>query len=45
MLLAYLHRGTDRAIRAIEGGSVNRLKKAGRWEYFANATIRDGIKL
>jgi hypothetical protein len=39
--------GTDRAIRAIDGsgvgGSVNRLKKAGRWEQFANATVRDGI--
>ena len=35
--------GTDRAIQEIEGGSVNRLKKAGRWEHFANATIRDGI--
>ena len=34
---------TDRAIRAIEGSGVNRLKKAGRWEQFANATIRDGI--
>ena len=34
--------GTDRAIHEI-GGSVNRLKKAGRWEHFANATIRDGI--
>jgi len=39
--------GTDRAIRAIDGsgvgGSVNRLKKAQRWEGFANATLRDGI--
>ena len=35
--------GTDRAIRAIEGSGVNRLKKAQRWEQFANATIRDGI--
>jgi hypothetical protein len=34
--------GTDRAIHEI-GGSVNRLKKAGRWEHFANATVRDGI--
>jgi hypothetical protein len=34
--------GTDRAIHEI-GGSVNRLKKAGRWEQFANATVRDGI--
>ena len=35
--------GTDRAVRAIDGSGVNRLKKAGRWEHFANATIRDGI--
>ena len=39
--------GTDRAIRAIDGsgvgGSVNRLKKAQRWEQFSNATVRDGI--
>jgi hypothetical protein len=35
--------GTDRAIQAIEGSGVNRLKKAKRWEHFANATIRDGI--
>ena len=35
--------GTDRAIRAIEGSGVNRLKKAQRWEQFSNATIRDGI--
>ena len=35
--------GTDRAVQAIEGSGVNRLKKAGRWEHFANATIRDGI--
>jgi len=34
--------GTDRAIHEI-GGSVNRLKKAQRWEHFANATVRDGI--
>jgi DNA gyrase/topoisomerase IV subunit A len=36
--------GTDRAIRAIEGSGVNRLKKAQRWEQFANATVRDGIE-
>ena len=35
--------GTDRAIRAIEGSGVNRLKKAQRWEQFANAAVRDGI--
>ena len=34
---------TDRLIRSMEGSSVNRLKKAQRWEQFANATIRDGI--
>ena len=27
----------------MNGSSVNRLKKAGRWEQFANATIRYGI--
>jgi hypothetical protein len=35
--------GTDRAIRAMEGSSVNRLKKAQRWAGFSNATLRDGI--
>ena len=35
--------GTDRAVRAIDGSGVNRLKKAGRWEHFADSTIRDGI--
>jgi hypothetical protein len=35
--------GTDRAVQAIEGSGVNRMKKATRWEQFANATIRDGI--
>jgi hypothetical protein len=35
--------GTDRAIRAIDGSGVNRLKKAERWEQFANSTLRDGI--
>jgi len=34
---------TDRAIRALDGSGVNRLKKAGHWEQFANSTIRDGI--
>jgi hypothetical protein len=34
---------TDRAIRALDGSGVNRLKKAGNWEQFANATVRDGI--
>ena len=33
----------DRAVRAIEGSGVNRLKKASRWEGFANRTVRDGI--
>ena len=33
----------ERAVRAINGSGVNRLKKAGRWEQFANATLRDGI--
>jgi len=35
--------GTDRAVQAIEGSGVNRMKKATRWEGFANKTIRDGI--
>ena len=37
--------GTNRATGEMEtrGTGVNRLKKAGRWEQFANATIRDGI--
>ena len=33
----------ERAVRAINGSGVNRSKKAGRWEQFANASIRDGI--
>ena len=33
----------ERAVRAIEGSGVNRLKKSQRWESFANATLRDGI--
>jgi hypothetical protein len=33
----------DRAVRAIEGSGVNRLKKGQRWEQFANSTLRDGI--
>ena len=37
----------ERAVRSIAGsgigGSVNRFMKAGRWEQFANTTIRDGI--
>ena len=35
--------GSEKAVNAMTGSSVNRLKKAGRWEQFANATIRDGI--
>jgi len=37
--------GTNRATGEMEtrGTSVNRLKKDGRWEQFANSTIRDGI--
>jgi hypothetical protein len=37
--------GGDRASSemATRGTGVNRLKKAGRWEGFANATIRDAI--
>ena len=40
---AVIQSSGDRAIRAIEGSGVNRLKKAQRWEGFANATERDGI--
>ena len=35
--------GTNRATGEMEGSSVNRLKKAQRWEGFVNATIRDAI--
>ena len=35
--------GTDRAIRAMEGSSVNRLKKGRRWATFSNQVLRDGI--
>ena len=40
---AVIQSSGDRAIRAINGSGVNRLKKGQRWEQFANATIRDGI--
>jgi hypothetical protein len=40
---AVIQSSGDRAIRAIDGSGVNRLKKAQRWEQFSNATIRDGI--
>lgn len=35
--------GTDRAIRAINGSGVNRLKKAQHWEQFADSTLHDAI--
>jgi hypothetical protein len=34
---------TNTALHAMTGSGVSRIKKAGRWEQFANATIRDGI--
>ena len=40
---AVIQSSGDRAIRAINGSGVNRLKKGQRWEQFANATVRDGI--
>ena len=40
---AVIQSSGNRAIRAIDGSGVNRLKKAQRWEQFANATVRDGI--
>ena len=40
---AVIQSSGDRAIRAIDGSGVNRMKKATRWEGFANRTTRDGI--
>ena len=40
---AVIQSSGNRAIRAIDGSGVNRLKKAQRWEQFSNATVRDGI--
>ena len=40
---AVIQSSGDRAIRAIDGSGVNRMKKATRWEGFANRTVRDGI--
>ena len=37
--------GVNRAVRAIDGSGVNRLKKATRWEGFANKTGRDAIDM
>jgi hypothetical protein len=34
---------TNTAINGMTGSSVNRMKKATRWEGFANRTVRDGI--
>jgi len=33
----------DRAVRAIAGSGVNRLKKAGRWQQFVDSTLHDTI--
>jgi hypothetical protein len=38
-----LDSGTDRATRAMSGSSVNRFKKANRWQTFVDTTIRDTI--
>jgi hypothetical protein len=38
-----INAGTARAIRAINGSGVNRLKKAQRWEHFADSTLHDAI--
>jgi len=35
--------GTNRATSEMEGGKISRIKKAGKWEHFANATLRDAI--
>jgi hypothetical protein len=35
--------GMSKGASTISGSGVNRLKKAQRWEGFANATLRDGI--
>ena len=40
-----INAGVDRAVRAIAGSGVNRLKKATRWEGFANKTGRDAIDM
>ena len=34
---------TNTAINSMTGSGVNRMKKASRWEGFANRTVRDGI--
>jgi hypothetical protein len=38
-----INAGTARAVRAINGSGVNRLKKAQRWEHFADSTLHDAI--
>ena len=38
-----INAGMHKAASTISGGKINRLKKAQRWEGFANATLRDGI--
>jgi hypothetical protein len=40
---AFIVAGTDRAIQAIEGSGVNRLKRLNVGNNFSNATVRDGI--
>ena len=38
-----INAGTARAVRAINGSGVNRLKKAQRWQQFADSTLHDAI--
>ena len=38
-----INAGTARAVRAINGSGVNRLKKAQRWQGFADSTLHDAI--
>jgi hypothetical protein len=40
---AVIQSSGDRAIRAIDGSGVNRLKKGQRWATFSNQVLRDGI--
>jgi hypothetical protein len=35
--------GTSRATSEMEGGKISRINKAGKWEQFANSTLRDAV--
>jgi len=39
----FITASSDRAIRAINGSGINRLKKANRWQTFVDSTIHDNI--